>query len=156
MKNNTGLATHACAEQLDVDRLSLQRWIAREGIKPIRTDGQKKYYDLEVIRGVVERNRKKKRMVICDPVTGLPWALVHEKEKALKLRNARELEEKRVKGEWMSVATHHEILSALVSQLEQIPGKLKSELGLTDSQTLALRKALDDARNNAADKTEKK
>ncbi len=84
-----------------------------------------------------------------DPTTGLSWFKAKLREDTIAKRRENEFAQKTISREWIEVAQHHRILGAYIQKIEQLPGKLRSEQGLTDSQANAMRRALDDARIEA-------
>jgi hypothetical protein len=85
-----------------------------------------------------------------DPVTGLTWAQADMREEALAKRRENEIQDKKKSGEWMEVATHHAILASVIEKLESLPGKARSEAGLSDRQMEIIRRLHDEARSSAA------
>lgn len=163
MKPQIEITVDQIAEQTGADRASVKKWLKAEGFEPIaqKAFGSRKfnYYGVNALEYIKSRVKSRKAPAeggsMVDPETGLPWPIANEKEKTLEKRRENEIAEKVAKEEWMAVATHHEILSSIVSKIEQLPGKWKSELGLSDSQTLAIRRGLDEARSEAAAEVEK-
>lgn len=150
------------AEIAGCDRESAKKWLRLEGVEPVATKdfgkrGKFKYYDekaLEVVKSHCKRkpatNGEHGDQPNIDPETGLTWAQREVKERARALARANDLADKLKAKEWMSVAEHLRQLSAVISRIEQVPDKAKSELGLADSQGLGLRRMLDEARESAA------
>lgn len=87
-----------------------------------------------------------------DPETGLSWYQSNLREQALEKRRKNEIAEKLEKREYLQADSVKSVFATLVGALEQIPGKLKSELGLTAEQTARIQRILDDARAQAAEK----
>lgn len=141
MKKKQKLNFRELARETGADRASIAKWCA--GITERKEA-------LQIIRSKKKEQSEKH----LDPVSGLPWSLAKEKEQALKLRRLNEEEEKVRANEWMATATHHQVISVLVNQLEQLPGKAKSQLGLTSDQALQLQKMVDEVRTNAADQVD--
>ena len=54
----------------------------------------------------------------------------------------------------MFAEDHFKIIGAIASRLEQVPGKARSEIGLNESQSLAIRRMIDEARETAASEVE--
>ncbi len=52
---------------------------------------------------------------------------------------------------WILATDHMRMISAIVQKMEQAPGKIRSEAGLSDSQTAVVQRVLDAARSEAAD-----
>lgn len=150
------------AEKTGADRLSVKRWLEAEGIKPARIErrdgenGEIRYFGPNALKFVSERKKKNKTRISAngatgiDPETGLTWHQAKLMEEAKELRRENLKAEKLLAEEWMEVSDLHKILSLIATRLEQIPGKARSELGLSDSQVLALRRMMDEAREVAA------
>lgn len=85
-----------------------------------------------------------------DGETGLPWKDALDREKTIELRRLNRIAEKTESGDYMPTAVHFERLSLLCGKIEQVPDKARSELGLTDLQTVKLTKMLDECREEAA------
>lgn len=140
-KKSATLNIRELSRETGADRASIAKWCA--GIT-----------DADQAREIIRSKQKKKVEAHLDPVSGLPWSLAKEKEQALKLRRANEEEEKIQANEWMATETHHQIVSLLVNQLEQLAGRAKSQLGLNVDQALQLQKMIDEVRENAASQVE--
>lgn len=138
------------------DRSAIKRWLDGAGLKPVKTDGKTAYWSTTAACAIIEPRARKgasrKAEPNIDPVTGLTWFQLLTKEKALASQRENEEAAAVQSEQWMEVEQHHKILSAVVSRLENIPGKARSELGLSDTQAVGLRRMLDEARTEAAAK----
>ncbi len=94
--------------------------------------------------------RSGKRGSNIDPKTGLTWSQLRTREQALQIQRKNQRAEKLDSEELMPTAMHHQVLSIISSQLEQLPSKARSELGLNDVQAKALTRMVDEARSQAA------
>lgn len=56
--------------------------------------------------------------------------------------------------DWLAAEDHYAIVSALVTRLEALPGKMQSEQGLAPAQIAGLQRALDSIRTEAAEAVE--
>ena len=86
-----------------------------------------------------------------DKRTGLTWAQTLTKQKALATERDNEKKESIKNRTWMMVDDHMRIISAIVQKIEQLPGKARSELGLSDSQTSGLIRLLDAVRSESSE-----
>jgi hypothetical protein len=142
------------------DRASVVKWLALEGVKPVRIEknGKRKPFKfygpdaLEVVKSHCKQVAKKNGAVASnfDPETGLTWAQAEMREEALAKRRENEIQDKKKSGEWMEVETHHAILAAVIEKLDSLPGKARSEAGLSDRQMEIIRRLHDEARSSAA------
>jgi hypothetical protein len=134
-----GLSIRGLARETGADRASIKKWTA--GI----TD------KAEALRVIRERQKKKEgNEANVDPDTGLTWFQAKQKEEALKLRRLNETAENQKNETWMATATHHEIVSLIMNQLEQLPGKVASQFGLDARQSEVMRRLIDEVRASAA------
>jgi hypothetical protein len=155
MVHATGMTRQTIAQHLDT-----------LGIDPVETrqNGRVKRYPMEALEQIRPLKRKSAHKgdplaggsENIDPDTGLTWAQARMREETLEKRMAREDEERRQSDEWIDAESHSEALASIVSRLEQLPGRFRSELGLSDAQEVALRRALDQIRNEAAEEVETK
>lgn len=110
--------------------------------------------DKEKIRVCEERRRSS--ATSSDAEASLSWFQQKAKEETLRLRRVNETEEAARNREWMATKTHHEIISLLMNQLEQLPGKAGSQLGLDARQVQLVQRLVDDVRLSAAQEIEEK
>lgn len=85
-----------------------------------------------------------------DPETGLSWRDAEVLERTRKLRIENKQSERALDDGWVTAEYHRKVITLIVEALEHIPGKAKSELGLSEPQTKELRRMLDEARHAAA------
>jgi predicted transcriptional regulator len=150
------------AEETGMEIHTVRKWLQVEGLKPIRerTLGKRKvpYYDkaaaLKVILPHKGKPKNKDAAAGVDPETGLSWHQAKLREEARKLRRANTRAEKLESEELMLTVDHQAILAAVISRIEQVPGKAQSEIGLTGGQVVQLRRMLDEARESAAKEIE--
>lgn len=124
------LSIRELARRTGADRASIKKWI--EGV----TD------EKEALRIIEERKRR--------PEEELSWFQQKAKEETIKLRRINEIAEKVKAEEWMATVTHHAIVTLIIGQLELLPGKARSQLGLDPRQTTELQRMIDEVRSNAA------
>jgi predicted transcriptional regulator len=157
MKSKAGISVLQIAEKLHMDPQTVRRWLRAEQIKPVRLVKRRggsdiPYYGPEALK-IADAHRQKDKPSSkpnIDESSGLTWQQKLMREKAIEL----EMSNARQRGinnhELMMTADHHRILGAVMTQLEQAPGKIQSELGLSEPQGEIVRKILDDVRTNAA------
>lgn len=87
-----------------------------------------------------------------DAKTGLSWREAEIVERTRKLRIENEQSERALDKEWIRTERHLQILGLMIEALEHVPGKAKSELGLSDAQSKEIRRMIDEARHSAAEK----
>ena len=136
MQKTTKISVRALARKSKCDRDSIARWI-----QGCETEEQ-------ALKAIAERKVPLKAGGT--DADGMSWWHAYLKERALKLRRENAQAAGIEAGTWMATADHFKIVAAVASRLELIPGKVSSELGLSPGQTLAIRKALDQARQVAA------
>ena len=165
MTDKPVIGARALARKLKMDNTTCMKWLPIE-CKAVGTGSRgEALYDEAEATAVMERHRGKHsshkpenpapvkgKGAMFDPETGLSWPALYEKEKAVELRRKNREEDARVKREWIPADKVKEMFSAFTQSLEQLPGKLSSELGLSPTQTLAIRRGLDEARQNASAK----
>ena len=145
------------------DRVAIERWLLMDGISPVRTKQEqgrvRKWWprDLSIacIQSHKSRSVHRNGEANIDPETGLTWHQRKDREDALSKARDNEVADKLKNEEWVSAEFMHNKFASFCLALEQIPGKLKSEIGLTDKQALAVRRAIDEARESAAKEVEK-
>lgn len=158
-----GISIQQFSDRTGADLAAIRKWFAQEGVEPIRTKQCKnrvmRWFDekrgLAVIVARRGNNALRNGTVNLDPETGLTWHQRKERAEALAKERENEIAEKTKSEEWVSAEFMHNKFSNFCIALEQIPGKLKSESGLTDKQALAVRRAIDEARESAAKGIEK-
>jgi hypothetical protein len=138
-----GLSIRELARKTGADRASIKKWIV--GVKD----------EADAIKIIEERKRKAPVETAIDPDSGLSWFQAKAKEDTLKQRRLNEVAEKVKSEEWMATATHHAMVTMIVGQLELLPGKAKSQLGLDARQSAELQRMIDEVRTNAAGEIEK-
>ena len=84
---------------------------------------------------------------------GLSWAESLKRQETLRLQRENRIADKLLAEEWLSANAHHQILASLCGKLETIPDKAKAQMGLTETQTVALQKLIDEARSDASSET---
>lgn len=85
-----------------------------------------------------------------DAETGLDWREAEVVERTRKLRIENKQSERALDDGWVTAEYHQKVISLIIEALEHVPGKAKSELGLTAAQETILRRMLDEARHAAA------
>lgn len=146
---------HVLVGETGVSRQSLSKWLLQDGIAPVSYKGKSGLYDPEKVNECVAKHRNgsangESDPEKIDPKTGLSWFQAKLREDTIRLRRENEEEEALKSERWMSTDKHHEILRILCTKIEQLPGKMKSELGLTAQQSERARQMLDEARQLAA------
>ena len=157
-----GISTQKLANALGINRTTLDKWIDLDGLKPIRTQGQWKYYDLEAAkklfapRLLAMREKAEATDASVDPDNGLTWAQSEKKERALKLKLQNESLQRDLDDQWMRTDEHLNVIALLAGQLEALPTKARSELSLTEQQATGLRRMVDTMRREMVGEMEKK
>jgi len=131
------------AIQVGCTRESVAKWLHEAGLTP-ESEGA-----VELCK---QRHKKKDEPDPnqIDPSSGLTWYKLEQKEKALKLVADRVKKERLESREYIQTSEVLKIFSVLCSKLEQVPGKAKSELSLSEEQKVRIQKMFDDARQDAA------
>lgn len=149
-----GVSLGALAIKLGCDQATVRKWVKVAGIKPVRSSGAWNWYDEKQVRDAVKPHlvgrEKHNTTPNVDPKSGLTWHQKKLKEEARRIEMENDRAAKLLSNEIMLTADHHRILSALISGLDRVTGKVASEQGLSPAQTLGLRKALDEMREAAA------
>jgi hypothetical protein len=127
------------SREFKVDRATLQRRCEERGYS---LDSRK--FQLKAVADDIRSKPKGPQGI--DPVTGLPWAQAHKREQALRERLERTELEKRQSVEWVAAEKHYRTLTRLCDRLELAPGRIKSQLGLSESQKSSIQKVIDDIR----------
>ena len=140
MKKTKKLSVRALAKKTQCDRDSVSKWI--EGAET----------EEQALKQILER--KGRTATALDPASGMSWWQARLKEDVLRMRAEREEREAIQQEKWMLTDDHFRIISSLMGRIEQVPGKVSSEQGLSPGQTLALRRAIDEARETAAKEVE--
>lgn len=157
------LTVNALAELTNADCRHVKRWLNLEQIASRDEDGHK-VFEMNAAVACIELHRRRREKSTemhaanpnaIDPVTKLPWLVAKIREDAIEKRLRNQEEARRQSDEWIDAVSHREVVSAIVNRLEQFPGRMRSELGLTAEQEIGLRKGLDQIRCEAADEIEK-
>lgn len=155
MKN--GLTVSEIAEDESCDRASVVKWLKLEGVKPVATKkfGKRtfQYFGsdaVKVVKSHCKRVASRNGESNIDPESKLTWAQLSLKEKAIATQRENERARRLEADEIMLTTRHHQILSAVMGRIEQVPGKVKSEAGLDDRQFAVLCREIDNARSAAA------
>lgn len=144
------------ARKLCIEQDTARKWLDAEGLRPVKESKTRKEYDLEAALEAIKPHVKSKVVrnydptANIDPESGLTWQQKKIKEEARSLEMENDRAAKLLSEEIMLTSDHHKILAAIVSRLEQVPGKAQSELGLNSPQIIGLRRMLDEARVSAA------
>lgn len=155
-KEGEGMTVNQLVEQSGSDQRSIKKWLKLDSIVPLRKErlGQhdSDIYDRKQAFECIARHQRAKsgKGAEVDPETNLTWFQAKLREDVIKLRRENETEQGLADSTLMKTETHHLILRIMANALEQLPGKAKSELGLTAPQTTRLRKMLDETRSAAA------
>ena len=134
----------------------ISRWMRDAGFDPLNLAPEKHDEFVRII--MVHRNKKVRSGEGRKPhldKDGLTWSESKQRQESRKLTRENDIAEKIMCEDWMATSAHHQILSALMTRLESVPDKAKSELELTAKQHKGLLKILDEARNDAAAETRK-
>ena len=79
-----------------------------------------------------------------------PMFALKQQQEYRKLKRENDIEDRKLSEEWLTWEDHRKVLSTLVNRLEQVPGKARSEAGLSDAQTAIVQRMIDEARSDAA------
>jgi len=85
---------------------------------------------------------------------GLSWFQQKAKEETIRLRRLNEIEENTKNRSWVAMKTLQGIVSLIMNQLEQLPGRVGSQLGLDGRQVAAMQRLIDEVRLSAAKEIE--
>ena len=135
--------------KLNVDRKDLRRWMEAENLtldSPFS----------KIKACVLSHRRTPKGPQGIDQVTGLPWAQASKREEALMRRIDREEAERKKDKNWVTSEHHLSTLRRLVDRIELAPGRIKSQLGLSEEQRGAVQKVIDDIRTEFVNDRESK
>lgn len=135
------------------DPKNIRRWFIEAGLEPAEVKGKSKLFDEKKGLKIISQHKKGSREESdseVDPETGLTWFKAKLMEDTLTKRRERKLQEAIDAKDYILTTLHHDVLRAVINRLEQIPGKAKSELGLTDAQTVGIRRMIDEARQESA------
>jgi hypothetical protein len=143
-----------------VERLTIIKRFQTEGLNPIRKRGRRAYYDESEAMKVLAPQIAKRANAAhsepnIDPETGLTYHQKLEKEKSIEIALRNRDTERAQSNKWLTAEEVDEMLSLLISRIEQLPEKWKSQLGLTDAQVIAIRRGLDEIRTEAAEEMHK-
>jgi hypothetical protein len=138
-------------EETGCDRGNIRKWISDAGLEPVETKGTAKLYNHDKAIAIIAQHKKGEKIDSnVDPETGLSWFQADLMEKTLSRRRERILQEKKDRLELIPASFHQDALRLVMNRLEQIPGKAKSEQGISDAQMVGLRRLIDDVRVEAA------
>jgi len=135
----------------NMDLLTLERWLYAEGLDRDAVTHKWPPLSDELVDKIWEKHRNQ-RYPGADPQTGLTGRQRLELAKAIEQERKNEIEAKVAAEEWISRDTVFAMIKAIADSLEQLPGKVRSEAGLTDDQANVLRRAVDEARKSAENK----
>ena len=117
------------------DRATLNRWLAGITSEP------------EALAAIAEHEAAGgAKPGTVDPKTGLSWFQAKLRDDVIEKRRLNEIAEKAKCNEWFPTQLASEIFKSLIERLENIPGRLASEQGLTGKQVIAMRRLIDEAR----------
>ena len=91
-----------------------------------------------------------------DQASGLSYAQLLTREKALATQRANEEEEAIRQGKWMLATDVYDMFKMMADKMEQLPGRIRSDAGLNDIQAAVVQRLIDDIRNAMADQIEKR
>jgi phage terminase Nu1 subunit (DNA packaging protein) len=136
---------------------TVRKALEREGIRRVsgkypaqaldRVIPHLKHYKGEIPAGETPAN--------IDQRSGLSYAQLLTREKALEQERRNEEEQAVREKKWVLAADMCDILRMITNKLEQYPGRARSEAGLTDTQSGVIQKLMDGIRNEIADSIEK-
>lgn len=150
----TGLSTLKLALALGINRLTLDKWIAEDGLKPIRVQKSWKFYDLDAAKKLFAprllalRERADTTDAAVDPESGLSWAQSEKKERAITAKLKNEEKQRALDEQWMRTDEHLNVVALIAGNLEALPLKARSELGLNETQATGLRRMVDNLRRD--------
>jgi len=122
------------AKEAGVDRASVPKWCGNCKTKE------------EAIAVCLERKKPAEE--------GLSWFQQKAKEETIRLRRLNEIEENTKNRSWVAMKTLQGIVSLIMNQLEQLPGRVGSQLGLDGRQVAAMQRLIDEVRLSAAKEIE--
>jgi hypothetical protein len=157
-KTAQGVTINQLATETGSDQRSIKKWLNGEGLEPIGHQklGQhesalfQKEAALEIIARHQAKNSDGNEDNKVDPDTGLTWFQAYLREQTLERRRKNEIAEKVKDEEFMRAEDVKQVFAVLMNGLDQLPGKLKSELGLTTAQKTRVQTIVDEARKSAA------
>jgi hypothetical protein len=135
------ISLRSLAGDIGVDWSSLSKWCDKDCVD---------IKDADAVRACALAHKSKPREARVDPKTGLPWAQAKAREETLSKRAERKIKEKEQSDAWVTSDKHFQVLTGFCARLEQIPGKAKSSLGLSEEQRVGLQKIIDDMRADYA------
>lgn len=151
-----GISPLALSRKLGCDYNCLRKWLKLESVKPVRTQGSWSFYDEGEATAAVRPHlaKSKKRETDADknidPETGLTWSQAKMREQAIAQRLENAKEERKLSEEWGLIADFERLLKSLTDRIEQLPGKVRGEAGLTEAQAKIVQRECDAMRTDAA------
>ena len=143
------------------DRDAVSKWLALEDLQPVKVVKRRgrdvRFYDPEKALPIIERHRRVLRAkdAPADKASkaakgAKSWFALKQQQEYRKLKRENDIEDRKLSEEWLTWEDHRKVLSTLVNRLEQVPGKARSEAGLSDAQTAIVQRMIDEARSDAA------
>ena len=154
MNGVEGVSPPQIAALTGADVNTVRKWLAIEGVEPIRRDNHKLYYDqaaaVAAVEGHIRTSTKRNDTTPnIDPETGLTWAQKKTREEAREKQRENDIEDALASKMLMPTAKAQEVFSQVIDRIEHVPGRLASE-GLGSDWVLKLRKMLDECRVEAS------
>jgi hypothetical protein len=138
--------------QLTLSGLSLETGSTRQHIRRWLTDadlvqGGKITGAHNECLACIQEHQRPKGVQGIDPESGLTWAVAIKREQTLKSRVEREHRQEALARDWVSKEHSERVIKGLCDRLTVAPGRIKSELGLSESQTTELQRIFSDVRS---------
>jgi hypothetical protein len=135
--------------QLSYSGLSLKTGSTRQHIRRWLTDaklvqGGKITGTYKECLACIQEHQRPKGAQGIDPETGLSWAVAIKREQTLKSRVEREHRQEALALDWVSKEHSEKVIRGLCDRLTFAPGRIKSELGLSESQTSDIQRIFSD------------
>jgi hypothetical protein len=149
------LSISALMWECNSDRDNIKKWLMQAGYDKANLDPALRAEYVKIIHS----HQRKIGPGGIHHKTGGREALTYlerkQKEETRKLARENNIAEKALSEEWMTTAAHHAILASLMSKLELIPDKARTDMGLSSGQRDRLQKLLDEARSDAVAETDR-
>jgi DNA-binding transcriptional MerR regulator len=149
------LTINQLAQRNDSTPRTIKHWIEVLGIKPTRK-GKRRFFS-EVDEANIKPHLRSVKVAEAstngpniEADTGLTYAQALMKERAIKERRENEEAEAVQSKRWFPTDKMLEMFAAIVNRMEQLPGKVRSEAGLSETQMAVVQAKVDDTRRQIA------
>ncbi len=148
-----GVTVNEISRRTGADRRSVEKWLQAAGIEPLAArslgNREEKLYGPEALEAVSSRKKKN------EPSTG--EGNETEWERLTRLRADAQERENRIadnleNGDYFLTVDVESAVGGMINELELLPMKLQTELGLDTAGMLAARRLVDEMRTNMAAK----